>query len=78
MEVAFEPLEALMMVMEMGVKGSGEAESWLGKATGVESEIRGTGGKKQGGEKTPKRARQEQRARKERREGKQSRSVTGG
>lgn len=37
-----------MMIMEMGVKGSGEAESCLGEATGVESEISGTGEEKTG------------------------------
>lgn len=45
-EVVLEPFKALMTAVEMGVKGSGEAKSCLGKATGVESEIRGTGGKK--------------------------------
>lgn len=42
-EVVLEPFEVLMTIMEMGVKGGGEAESWLGKATEVESEISGTG-----------------------------------
>lgn len=45
-----EPFKALMMIMGMGVKGSGEAESWLGKATGVESEISGTVEKNGGGD----------------------------
>lgn len=70
--MVLEPFKASMMVIEMGVKGSGEAKSWLGKDTGVESEIRGTGEKNRG-----KRTRQEHRARRERREGKQSRSMTG-
>lgn len=55
-EVVLEPFKALMTAAEMGVKGSGEAKSWLGKATGVESEIRGIGGKKQGEKKNPKKS----------------------
>lgn len=47
-EVVLEPFKALMTAAEMGVKGSGEAKSCLGKATGVESEIRGTGEKNRG------------------------------
>lgn len=53
MEVVLEPFKALMMIMGMGVKGSGEAESWLGKATGVESEISGTVEKNRVEGKTP-------------------------
>lgn len=52
-EVVLEPFKALMMIMGMGVKGSGEAESWLGKATGVESEISGTVEKNRAEGKTP-------------------------
>lgn len=33
-EVVLEPLEVLMMIMEMGVKGGGEAESWKGIRSG--------------------------------------------
>lgn len=76
-EVVLEPFEVLMTIMEMGVKGGGEAESWLGKATEVESEISGTSEKTRVGGK-PERARQEHRARREKRKGKHTRSVTEG
>lgn len=64
-EVVLEPFKTLMMIMGMGVKGSGEAESWLGKATGVESEISGTVEKNRGGKKNPKEIAQTQEGKEE-------------